>query len=149
MENSKLGRVPSAIEVHISRLLALQISTSEFMEFLGREKERLRGVLKSVREAVEDKSLDPDARSMITAEADSGIMGIESLIDAASYLEGYADSRNPEILETGRVMARRGQELVCKAAEMNMKSVETLHASVSDMAGGPSDPFTAGMISIY
>lgn len=156
MAHKSMKGIPSMIEIMILKLSTMQITQDEFFDFLKSEQARLKGVIETVNGVVESKDAPPEAKEAVASEVSTGIMGLEFLIDAAKYLEQYRDIPSKSILETGMIMAKRGQELLNIAMEKTLSGAEeTFDNFKAISSASPQDSmfsagiFGGGMISRY
>ena len=74
----------------------------------------------------------------MNGDLDTGFMGIDTLLMAIEHLKRYEYDPRTIILDEGKKLAKRGQELIFKAAEMNQKAFENTLETIKNMAENPS-----------
>ena len=136
MPDLKLKYSPSMIEREIIKLKALKTTKDDFLKFLDTEKERIEKVKNTIQK--EKDKADDATKDSIKSEVETGFMGIENLLMAIKHLKKYEYDPRTIILDEGSKLAKRGQELILKAAEMNQRSFEAMMDTVKDMANNPS-----------
>lgn len=134
MAESKLKCPPSMIEREIIKLNLTQTTKDDFLKFLDKEKDRLEKIKETIKK---EKTTDFTTGDM-SGEIDTGFMGIDTLLMAIDHLKRYEYDPRTIILDEGKKLAKRGQELIFKAAEMNQKAFENTLETIKNMAENPS-----------
>lgn len=136
MSDLKLKYAPSMIEREIIKLNLTQTTKDEFIKFLDKEKIRLEKIKDTIKK--EKEKADDSVQDTIKSEVDTGFMGIDTLLMAIDHLKRYEYDPRTIILDEGKKLAQRGQELLFKAAEMNQNSYDTMLDTIKTMADNPS-----------
>ena len=136
MSESKLKYAPSNIERAVTALKKHQITKTNFLKLLDAEKERLEKIKNTIKK--EQKNADDITKESIKNEIDTGFMGIDTIIMAIEHLKKYEYDPRTIILDDGEKLAKRGQELVFKAAQMNEEAFDTIMDTAKDMVENPS-----------
>ena len=134
MPESKLKYAPSMIEREIIKLKAMQTKKDDFLKFLEQEKNRL----EKIKKIIEKEKTTEMTTGNISDEIDTGFMGIDTLLMAIEHLKRYEYDPRSIILDEGNKLAKRGQELIFKAAEMNQNAFDNMLETIKNMAENPS-----------
>lgn len=134
MAESKLKCPPSMIEREIIKLKAMQTKKDDFLKFLEKEKDRL----EKIKKTIEKEKTTEMTTGNISDEIDTGFMGIDTLLMAIEHLKRYEYDPRSIILDEGNKLAKRGQELIFKAAEMNQNAFDNMLETIKNMAENPS-----------
>ena len=136
MPDLKLKYTPSMIEREIIKLDLMQTTKNDFMKFLDREKARLEKIKDTIQK--EKDKADDTTKDTIKSEVETGFMGIDTLLMAINHLKKYEYDPRTIILDEGKKLAQRGQELLLKAAEMNQSSYDSMLDTMKTMIDNPS-----------
>ena len=136
MPDLKLKYAPSMIEREILKLNLTQTKKEDFLKFLDKEKTRLEKIKETIQK--EKEKANDTIRDTIKSEVDTGFMGIDTLLMAIDHLKKYEYDPRTIILDEGKKLAQRGQELLFKAAEMNQSSYDSMLDTIKTMADNPS-----------